>query len=284
MAGIADIYSGGDFSAGFAQTAQSAVRPNLEYQVNILQNAVIKRLNEKISAVNADKELKNSTLDAYLSSQKKKLSAFSFQTEKYIFDNGRNMITADALTTKLNDLSAALAANDTTTFNQVLKSINQVTDMMTQANGMPIGIVVDDGVSKIQSPGLVQYNNAGTQTRATQRSDFATDADATAAINQAFNELGTTSQVLSFNQDAAENLRSKTQGKLNSTILQLEAVRVANDAEKANEVEKLRRQYSQFLNAISLSYESNAALTEKLSSSLFGPLDIQPGSVMNLFA
>ena len=283
MAGIVDLFSGGNIAQALAQTGKLSARPTMELQINQLQNAVIKRMNDKIEEVNQDSKLKNDTLDVHLEKSRQKLERFVNQSQKYLFDNGRNMLTVDGLVSKLSDLDAALQADDTTKFNSTLSDINWMVGMMHDSQGFIVGLYVDDGTKQMQVDGLVNYDNGGVTTPALSRSDFADDAAASAAITAALSTTTRISQVLSYNQEAGENLRETTQTNLTATLFQIEATSIANQAEKANEVEKLRREYSQLLNAVALAYESNAALTERISAALFEPPEMQPGSIMSMF-
>lgn len=283
MVGISGLFSGNTFAQALAQTGKQAARPAMELQINQLQNAVIDRMNKKIEEVTADFSLENDTFDAYLDSSRQKLERFVNQSQKYLFDNGRNMLTVDGLVTKLNELDTALQADNTTAFDATLKEINWMVGMMHDSQGFIVGLYVDDGVKQMQVDGLVSYDNAGVTTPATSRSDFADDAAASAAITAALETTTRIAQVLSYNQEAGENLRETTQKNLNSTIFQIEATRIANETDKANEVEKLRREYSQLLNSVALAYESNVALTERISAALFEPPELQPGSIMSMF-
>lgn len=283
MAGVGDIFGGGSLAQGIAKASVLAARPTMELQINQLQGAVITRLNAKIEAATAEIDDSQKALSRHLNSTKIKLGGLQANYEKFIFDNGRNMLTAEGLSEKLVSLDAALQADDTATFDNLLKEINWMVGAMHLAQGYKIGVPVDDGVSNLQAQGLVTFDNGGTVTQATSRADFADDAEAAAAITAATNQTINLLSIMTINQESGEGLRSATEGKINSTLLQIEITRLATETEKSAEVEKLREHYSQLLQAFSLAFESNVALAEKMAGAIFEPDKLQPGSVMNLF-
>ena len=284
MSGVVDLFSGNSFAQSFAKTATLVARPTMDLQISQLQDAVITRLNTKITEASGQIDDNNRALSRHLNTTQSKLNGVLSNYEKYLFDNGRNMMTVEGLSEKLTSLNDALTANDTTSFNQHLTDINWMVGMLNNSQGHKIGISVDDGVSNLQAQGLVTYDNAGTPTQATSRADFADDAEASAAITTAINMAIDLLTTMTTNQEAGEGLRSATEGKINSTLLQIQITQLATETEKADEVEKLRQHYAQLLQAFSLAFDSSVALTEKMSGSLFEPAKLQPGSVMNLFS
>lgn len=284
MVGVFDLFSGNSFAKGFAKSSIASVRPTMELQFNQVQNALIGRLNDEIEAATADDGLANNNFDVFLDRQKKKLALFQGNLERFLFDNGRNALSAEGALEKLDALSTALAANDTTAFNSALNDVNFIVENFHQTNGIVVGINVDDGLAAVQTDGLVTYDNGGVATKATSRSDFVDDAAASAAITAATDKMTQILTVLLLRQDSAETIRSSTATKLNALVLEIDAAQVSKETDKLNSIARLREKYGQLLQSLSLAYESNTAMAERISASLFDAGDVQPGSVMNLFA
>ena len=80
----------------------------------------------------------------------------------------------------------------------------------------------------------------------------------------------------------AENIRENTAKNIRATILQIEAARIAEQADKANEVAKIREEYGQLLNALSLAFESSQVFADQLGQKLFDPNAVPAGSVVNI--
>ncbi|MEK9722736.1 MAG: hypothetical protein VW405_04535 [Rhodospirillaceae bacterium] len=265
MVGVADITSGGNFAKAFAETSLLAGRPQFELQFNVLQNTIIDRLNEKIDEVTADDGLVNN-IDPFLVASQKKLNRFQAGLDNFIFDNGRNINAVSGLSTLLDDLETALNANDTDGFNDVLGKINQTVGNTHLSDGTTVGIFIDDGITKLRREGLVTTDSS---IAATSRSDFADAAAAQAAIDAARNQLGTIAEVLVLKQEGAENL-------------EIETALIADQADKANAVSKVREEYSQLLNALSLAFESSQAIADQLAAKLFDPNSVPAGSAVNI--
>jgi hypothetical protein len=281
MVGEAGILSGVSFAQSFASTRLAAARPNFELQFNNLQNSIIDRLNEKINEAQKDSKL-NNQIDVFLLAQEKKLTRFQSDLDLFTFNNARNINAVGELARRLDDLSTALGNGDTAAFDKTLSEVSDIIGNTVVTNGTTIGIYISDGIETLRRDGLLQYDNAGTSTKATAYSDFADQAEAEAAIASAIEKVGQISDVLLYKAEGAEVLRQKTATNLNSTLLQIQAAQTAVEAEKAAEIAKLRDEYAQLLNAISLAFESSQALSEQLSAKLFSPDSVPPGSAVNI--
>jgi|GEM_PF-1868891 len=281
MVGSADIIAPANFAKGFSTTATLAARPNFELQFNILQNTIIGRLNDKIDEVTADDGLVNN-IDPFLIESEKRLLRFQGDLERFIFDNSRNINAAGGLAGLLDDLETALNADNTENFNAVLKQINETIGKTHVSDGTTVGIFIDDGITKMRREGLVSKDDGGTNVAATARSDFADDAAAQAAIDAARSQIGTIAEVLVLKGEGAENVRANSAKNLNATILQIQTAQIADQTEKANEIAKVREEFSQLLNALSLAFESSQAIADQLADKLFNPNAVAPGSAVNI--
>ncbi len=282
MVGEAGIISGVPFAKAFASIATQSQRPNFELQFNNLQNALIDRLNKKIDEANEDLELENN-IDVFLRNKEKELVRFHNSLQDFTFDNSRNINAVGELASQLDNLSTALDAGDTETFDQILAKINQIVGNTKVTNGYTVGIYISDGIHEIRRDGLLQFDNGGTAEKASKYSDFANDSEINVSITSALAKLSTSAEILLLKGEAVEGLRKRTSTNLNSTILQIQAAQTANKAAKAEEIAKLRDEYSQLLNVISLAFETSNTLANELSSTLFSPNKVPPGSTVNLF-
>ena len=282
MVGEAGIISGVPFAKAIASIATQSQRPNFELEFNNLQNALIDRLNKKIDEANEDLELENN-IDVFLRNKEKELVRFHNSLQDFTFDNSRNINAVGELASQLDNLSTALDAGDTETFDQILAKINQIVGNTKVTNGYTVGIYISDGIHEIRRDGLLQFDNEGTPEKASKYSDFANDSEINVSITSALAKLSTSAEILLLKGEAVEGLRKRTSTNLNSTILQIQAAQTANKAAKAEEIAKMRDEYSQLLNVISLAFETSNTLANELSSTLFSPNKVPPGSTVNLF-
>lgn len=281
MVGIPDIFAGRSVAYGLANLSTVAGRPNFELQFNILQNTVIDRLNEEIAAVN---ESSRESVDAFLVLSQKKLRTFQANLDSFIFANSHNAWTLSELVDQLDQLQSALDASDTTTFNTVLGKINEIVGKMAVPNGAVVGIFLDDGITAIRRDGLINVTRSGAKVRVTDYSQFTDAAEAQTAIDNARTTITTSLNAVLARAEAAERLRQLTDKNLTATLIEIEGAKTAREAELASALTKLREKYAQFLNALSLAFESNQALAEQLSKGLFDPNKVDPGSVLNIFS
>ena len=282
MVGPADIFSRDSFAHGFANTATISSRPRFELAFNALQNTLIDRLNDKVEEVTADDGLVNN-IDPFLVSSQKRLQRFQADLDHFIFDNSRNINAAGGLAQRLDSLQTALNNNNTDDFNAILGKINQAIGLTHVSNGTTVGIYIDDGITKMRREGFVSTTDGdGTTVAATARSDFADDAAAQAAIDAAELQIANIASVLLLKAEGAENIRENTAKNIRATILQIEAARIAEQADKANEVAKIREEYGQLLNALSLAFESSQVFADQLGQKLFDPDAVPAGSIVNI--
>jgi hypothetical protein len=281
MVGTPDILAGRSVAYGLATLSTVSARPNFELRFSILQNTVIDRLNEEIAAVN---EASRESVDAFLVLSQKKLEVFQANIDAFSFANSHNAWTLSELVDKLDQLQSALDASNTTYFNTVLGKINETVGKMTVPNGAVVGIFLDDGITAIRRDGLINVTRSGAKVRVTDYSQFTDAAEAQAAIDNARTTITTSLNAVLARAEAELKLRQVTDKNLTATVFQIEAAKTAKEAELASELAKLREKYAQFLNALSLAFESNQALAEQLGKGLFDPNKVDPGSVLNIFS
>ena len=283
MVGIPDLFNSRSAAYGLANLGTASSRPNFELQFNILQNSIIERINKEIEKIN---ESSTENVDAFLLSSQRKLEIFSENLDNFRFFNSRNAWTIPDLRTKLDTLEtarSAIPAPDQATFNATLAEINAAVGNMQAPNGYAVGIALDDGVGAIRRDGLVNVTRNGVVERVTSYSQFTDATEAYNAIVAARSKLDVSYNSVLIKATAAEKIRVMTEQNLTSVSFQIEAARTAAEAEKSAELIKLREEYGRLLNSISLAFESNQAMAEHMSRSLFDPNKVDSGSVMNLF-
>ena len=284
MVGVTDLLAGGSVAQGLYRASNLAGRPNFELQFNILQNTIINRLNDKIDEVSADDGLQNAKVDVFLANAAKKLNVVQQGIETFFFENARNINGVSAIAEHLDNLDLALDEGDTAAFDASLEKVNNTIGYLKVTDGTSAGIYTSDGIQKLRNSGAVRYDNGGTPTKATQYADFADATEARAAVAAARTEIGNIAEALVLKAEGAEVVRQKTTQNLNSTLLQIEAAQIADQATKAEEISKLREEYGQLLNALSLAFESSQVLTERLGAKLFEAPELDAGSVVNIFS
>jgi len=281
MVGVVDIFSSGNFAAGLSSIGTASARPTFELQFNQLQNTIIDQLNSKIEKASSDSGL-NNNVDAFLIGTEKKLSKFQNNLIDFNFDNNRNINAVGEMARQLDVMDAALAAGKTSDFNTALERVNGTIAKTTVTNGTTVGIFISDGIESVRRRGLVSVTNGATVTKATKYADFADLTSAQNAVAAGRAEIGKIAQVLLLKAESAEKLRTNTETKLNATILQIQAAQIAAQADKATEIAKIRENYSQLLNAISLSFEVSSGMADRLAAGLFSPNSVPAGSAVNI--
>ncbi len=281
MVGTPDILAGNSVAFGLASLGNAATRPNFELQFSILQNTVIDRLNKEIETVN---ETSRESVDAFLVSSQKKLTAFQANLDSFVFANTRNAWNLSDLAGKLDQLQSALDSADTASFNSTLNQINENVGKLSVPNGAVVGILLDDGITAIRRDGLINVTGSGAKVRVTNYDQFANAAEAQDSIDRARTTITTSLNAVLARAEAAAKLSQVTDKNLVATSLQIEATKTAQEAELAAEVAKLRETYGNFLNALSLAFETNQAMSEQLGKVLFDPNKVDPGSILNVFS
>lgn len=281
MVGTPDILAGNSVAYGLANLSNASTRPNFELQFSILQNTVIDRLNKEIETVN---ETSRESVDAFLVSSQKKLTAFKSNLDAFVYANTRNAWNLSDLVGKLDQLQTALNSADTASFNSTLNQINENVGRLAVPNGAVVGILLDDGVTAIRRDGLINVTSGGSKVRVTNFSQFANNAEAQDSIDRARTTITNSLNAILARAEAAAKLSQVTDKNLTAASLQIEATKTAQEAELAAEVAKLRETYGNFLNALSLAFESNQAMSEQLGKVLFDPNKVDPGSILNVFS
>lgn len=255
---------------GIANANTLAARPNFELAFNVLQNTVISRLNKEIEKLNNEPV---NNVDAFLLLEQKRLSRVLPFVQTYQANNDSNRFRAASILDKLDILDLDVLLADSTHFDATLAEANQFASEFLPVDGSAIGIFALDGFEQIARDGL------GINAYAS----YADDAARLAAINSARTRVQAALDIANINAETAFDFRQRTESKIIKLDAQISATRAANRAEKVAEIEKLRQQYAQTLNAISLAFEVAQARSEALGKNLLANRTPKPGTILRLF-
>lgn len=254
-----------------ADVANRAARPNFELAFNQLQNTIIDRLNQEIEKAQA--EIKETRVDPFLQLEYKRLARLMPYVDRYQADNNDNRFRGARALDLIDELSAASTAGDQATFDAKLAEVNALAQGFTRVDGSAIGIVAPDGL---------YYDVATNGLAIDDYASYADDAARQTAILAAYNRIQNGLNVAEVNATTAYDFRDRVQSKLTSLQLQVEATRAAAEAEKTQELEKLRDKYADFLKAFSIAFEVNQTRSETLARNLLGPTQVDQGSIVSI--
>ncbi len=274
MLGIAAILQNAGNGFSLARTlgrlAIIAARPNFELQFNILQNKLIEQLAAKIEKLNDETVVNN--VDVFLELEKKRLQRLMPLVDGYKNQNLINHRITNGLIDDLKSLETLASGSDATAFDNLLAKIDKELLSIRKVDGLAIGFNVRDSLVKVRDEGL-GITNYSSYADATERVD---------AVAAARSKLEFSLLVLTTNLDAINSFQENVTSKLSSVTLQIEAVQLADTAEKLGEIKKLRDKHGQFLNALSLAFEVNQARAELLSEMLLEPPKFGKGTVLDM--
>ncbi len=274
MVGIGTFFQGPNDGFSVARNigrlALIAQRPNFELQFSILQNKLIDQLADKIEKLD-DKSVVNN-VDVFLGLEKKRLQRLTPLIDRFKNQTFMNLAITNGVIGNLGTLKTLASGSDATAFDNLLAKIDKDLLSIRKVSGLSIGFNVRDGLVKVRDEGL-------------GISDFSSYADATEredAVTAALSKLQSGVLVLLSNLDAINTVKESVGSKLASVTLQIEAVQLADTAEKLAEIRKLRETHSQFLISLSLAFEINQARAELLSEMLLEPPNFGKGTVLDI--
>lgn len=255
---------------GIANANTLAARPNFELAFNVLQNTVISRLNKEIEKLNNEPV---NNVDAFLLLEQKRLNRVLPFVQTYQANNDSNRFRAASILDKLDVLDLDVLLADSDHFDATLAEANTFASEFLPVDGSAIGIFALDGFDQIARDGLGINSYAS----------YADDAERFAAIDSARTRVQAALDIANINGETAYDFRQRTEKKIIALDAQIKATRAAQRAEKVAEIEKLRQQYAQTLNAISLAFEVAQARSEALGKNLLANRTPKPGTILRLF-
>ena len=270
MAEVGFVGGGFSVSRALSGLANVSARPNFELQFSILQNSLLDRMAEKIDAF-ADENAVNN-VDAFLTLESKRLNRIIPYIDKYEKETTNNYLITNGLIDDLNSLEALASGGDADAFDNLISQIDKDLLSVKTVSGLVIGLNVKDGMATIQDEGLGISNYAS----------YGDDASREAAVSDARDKIAIALSVLTLNLESARDFKTSVETSIISVSLQIEAVQIAAQTEKLNEIEKLRTESAQLLEVLSLAFEVNAARAETLSDALLNPPKFNNGTVLDL--
>jgi hypothetical protein len=256
---------------GIANAASLSSRPNFELAFSVLQNTVIDRINKEIEKAN---EQPVNDIDTFLLLEHTRLNRVLPFVQQYQVDNNSNRFRAAKILDNLDILDIDVLLADAADFDRVLAETNRLAQEFLLVNGSAFGIVALDGFQQISTQGL------GINAYAT----YANDAARQAAIESARTRVRNAQTIANLNAETVFDFRLRTERDIVKLSTQIEATRALSQAEKAAEIDKLRQQYGQVLNTISLAFESAQARSEAILNGLLASKEPKVGTILRLFA
>ncbi|MEQ9555717.1 MAG: hypothetical protein RIG67_08100 [Rhodospirillales bacterium] len=269
----------GNFAATFAQRSLAGQRIGFELRFNQLQNTLINRFNKQVDEIN-ETPLGTQRKISSLQKKSKELVAALPVLQEYRGGNTNNKGQLEAL---FEEVSALFS-----TFNQdATVDADEVAAFEAQRD------VVINRLNNIYIFSHPDINDTNTIQRLKENLDTLRGLEVTAGPlsgNQAVSDTLTKFQTeVSIGITVTQNTISTTldmeqriEAKFSATDADLIGLTTEEQARRDSEIEGLRVNLGYLLQAISISFEMNAAFAESLQTRLTDPRP-QPGSVLNLF-
>jgi hypothetical protein len=255
-----------------ANLANIAARPSFELQFNALQNRLLDQLVEKIEALNDDSIVNN--VDVFLELEKKRLQRVKPFLEDYEAQTVSNYKTALGMSEDLTDLEGMASGGDATAFDSLVAQLNSDLLLVKNVSGLSVGINVKDGLVQIQNDGLGIGDYAS----------YGSDAERLEAVTAAKTKLDIAASVTTINLETVRSITESVLEKIISVTIQIEAVQIADQAEKTQEIKKMQEDHSRLVQVLSLAFEVNQARNESFTQQLLEGPQFQPGTVLDLFS
>lgn len=263
-------------TTSLALLTQAAARPNFELQFSIAQNAALDRLDRKIEEFQDSNFGRGQTAllrvdAARLERKLEEGSAYNAMAET-------NRLTVKDLLDELTALRGfadpATVAEFETAQTQVLESLDRLLTAQPSRLGAP------DGLSRAKSDGIAAISAVVTN-------NFASAADIQAAqdaIDALSADLTQSLSIIEINDTLSDTLIKSAQRSLADANAKIDEIENGERLRQLAEIEELREQTATVLTSLSLSFEGSQALTDALVKTTLLPREIEPGSVLNLFA
>ncbi len=273
MVGINDALDVQSFSVGasLANLANISARPNFELQFNALQNRLLDQLVVKIEELNDDSIVNR--VDVFLELEKKRMQRLTPLLEDYEAQTVSNRTTALGMSDDLTTLEGLASGGDATAFDTLLAQLDSDLALIKNVSGLSVGLNVKDGLVRMQGDGIGIGSYAS----------YASDADRQQAVTDAKTKLDIAASVTTLNLDAVRSIQESVLEKIISTTIQIEAVQIADKAEKTEAIKQMRDDHSRLVKMLSLAFEVNQSRAEIFTQQLLEGPQFQPGTVLDLF-
>jgi len=263
-------------ATALVRLSQAAARPNFELQFNIAQNAALERLNKEIEAFQDDDFGRGRT--ALLRVKASRLERELAEAKDY-----KAVVTGNRLTVKdtLDQLEALRALADpasVTDFEAKRSEVLETLDKLRTAEASRLG--APDGLRQAKADGLAEIEAIVTN-------DFATAADIQAAQDAIDGVAATFTRSLSIlevNQVLASNLVKSVDRVLDEARLKIDDITIAERKAQIDKIQALQQRTATILTSVSLAFEAAQYMSDFIAQNTVLPQEIEPGSVLNLFA
>ncbi|OEJ69554.1 hypothetical protein [Magnetovibrio blakemorei] len=271
--------------------ASSNFRFGFEQQFNQIQNTTIKRINSEIDTV-----AKNDTTPRRLAALEReygKLEKNKALIDNFGFDMRSNQLRLGDMQTQVADAIAAFsAADDDTnlTADEVATLTAKRDELIKNVSALKLSIHPDISTPfvirdvknmydtlKAMDPVAGVVDASGTTTPTNNNRQILDDLTSLSTLIETAYEVTTTTSDNAT--DITLNLAATMAAKV-SDMTQLSNVELAR---REDEINAIKSTYGNILRVISVSFEARISAMEKSNEALQG-WDIQPGSIMNLFA
>ncbi len=260
----------------FVRLSQLASGPAFELQFSITQETVLKRLDKEILDLQQEKNTSGAT--ALLDINVTRLKRDVADIDAYAARTKSNRVTTETTIAAFTDLIALADPSTVAEFDSRLASaiadIEKLDTPVFERFGAP------DGLRKLKADAVAQLN-------ALVHNNFATGGDISAVqatLNGLSASFGVTLEITRINEDAGFNLSQNTSEKIADLESDISAIQLGAQIENIDEIEKKKEQFARILTALSLSFEIAQSITAYISQYTVFKQEIDPGSVLNLFA
>jgi len=263
-------------ATSLVRLAQAAARPSFELQFNIAQNTELSRLDAKIAEFQDSNFGQGKT--ALLRIKASRLERELEETKAFSATVKTNRLTLKDLQDQLDELRALADPTTVAEFDSKRAEVLQSLDKLRSATPGRLG--APDGLAAAKADGLAAIEAIVTN-------GFATAPDIQAAqdaIDAVRSDLDGSLAIVEINNTLSVNLIKTVDRSLDQAKLKIDDIEIAERKKQIDEIQELRDRTAQILTTISFAFEAAQAFTDSLAESTILPREIEPGSVLNLFA
>lgn len=255
---------------------QAAARPNFELQFSIAQNTELDRLDAKIAEFQESDFGQGRT--ALLRVKASRLERELDEAKAYSATVKTNRLTVKDLQDQLDELRALADPATVAEFDSKRAEVLQSFDKLLTATPSRLG--APDGLAQAKADGLAAIEAIVTN-------NFATAADIQAAqdaIDAVRDDLDAPLAIIEINNTLSVNLINSVDRRLDEAKLAIDDIEIAERKRLIDGIQEQRDRAAQILTSLSFAFEGAQALTDSLVEGTLLPQEIEPGSVLNLFA
>jgi hypothetical protein len=263
-------------ATAMVRLAQAAARPNFELQFHIAQNAALARLDKEIEAFQDGDFGRGKT--ALLRVKATRLDRELAEAKAYKKVVASNRLTVKDALDQLDALRALADPASVTEFEAKRTELLETLDKLRTATASRLG--APDGLRQAKADGLAAIEAIVTN-------GFATAADIQAAqdaIDGVAADFTQSLSILEINQDLTAILVKSADRSLDEARLKIDDIVIAERKQQIDKIQALQKRTATILTSVSLAFEGAQALTDFIAQNTVLPQEVEPGSVLNLFA